>query len=89
LPISLEEFDKLEEKRKKALVVDWDEVIKRIKESEKYWSVNEVHNDLVHHKVTRFRVKVVLDKAVKEGKLTRGYIGRAFYYGKPIWRKKK
>lgn len=82
MPIDLEEFEKLTKQRKTPQIVPWDKVILKILDSGLYWSVNEVHNDLVHQAVTRFRVKTVLDDAYKAGKLDRGYDGKRFYYGK-------
>jgi len=87
MPISLEEFLALREERKKPSTVNWDEVISKIIESGQYWSVDEVHKQLVHMAVSRYRVMSVLNDYYRKGKLSRGFDGKRFWFGKKVWKK--
>lgn len=81
MPISFEEFSKLEKERKSPRSVSWEEVLRRIIESKVYWSAKEVHEQIVGKKVSRYRVKTMLDKFYRAGKLVRRFDGKRFWYG--------
>ena len=86
MPISLEEFTKLPrttERQKGGRKVDWNETAHIILESNKYFTVKEVHK-LVDEKVTAFRCKNALDTLCERKVLDRRYDGKRFWYGPPI-----
>ena len=62
--------------------IDFKKVVQKILASGKYWSVKEVHVELVQKKVGRFRTMKLLNGAcIKGGKLERLYENGRFYYG--------
>ena len=63
----------------------WDEIAKRICKTDLAYTVKEVweNKDLVNKRVGQYRTKNALDKLVEEGKLSRLYDGKRFWYGPP------
>jgi len=65
--------------------VDFKAIVQRIIESKQYWTVKEVHEQLIQKKVGRFRtMKLLNGQCVKGGKLERLYDNGRFYYGAPV-----
>jgi len=65
--------------------IDFKAVVQKIIESKLYWTVSEVHTQLVQKKVGRFRtMKLLNGQCIKGGKLERLYQDGKFYYGAPI-----
>jgi hypothetical protein len=61
--------------------IDFKSVVQKIVESGQYWSVSEVHTQLVQKKVGRFRTMKLLNGACTTKKLERLYDNGKFYYG--------
>jgi len=61
--------------------IDFKVVVQKIIESGQYWSVSEVHTQLVQKKVGRFRTMKLLNGACTTKKLERLYEQGKFYYG--------
>lgn len=89
MPKSLEEFRQLqsvEERRGGRKITEgWDTVAKKITETGLAYTVKEVweSKQLVDKRVGQYRTKNALDKLVEEGKLSRLYDGKRFWYGPP------
>lgn len=62
--------------------IDFKSIVQKILESGQYWSVSEVHTQLVQKKVGRFRtMKLLNGQCIKGGHLERLYENGKFYYG--------
>jgi len=84
MPKSLKEFKNLDnvQARKGGRKVDWREIAEVIIESNKAFSVKEVHEsvELVNQRVTRYRTKSALDKLVEDEVLEVRDDGKRFWY---------
>jgi len=49
-----------------------------------FYSVKEVHENLVEKAVTPVRCRGALETLVKAGQLSKRFDGRKWYYGEPI-----
>jgi len=61
--------------------IEFETVIHKIVASKLYWSVSEVHEQLVMKKVSRMRTLNLLNKASKDSKLDRLYDDSKYFYG--------
>jgi hypothetical protein len=61
--------------------IDFKAVVQKIIESNQYWTVSEVHVQLVQKKVGRFRTMKLLNGACAVKHLERLYDNGKFYYG--------
>jgi len=87
MPKTLEELKNAKRGVKKVggQKIDFKKVVQKIIESGKYWSVKEVHIELVQKKVGRFRtMKLLNGQCIKGGQLERLYENGRFYYGPQI-----
>jgi len=84
LPIDIKDAMNLPKKKEDRAIVNWTDVIGRIIESGEYWSAKEVREGFVERKVEVFRTKTMLDKAVKDGIITRLWDKRRYVYGRNI-----
>ena len=86
MPISKDEFAKLEKvsDRTGGKKVDWEKIATEIVDSGLFYSVKEVHQNLVEKAVTPVRCRGALETLVKAGQLSKRFDGRKWYYGEPI-----
>jgi peptide methionine sulfoxide reductase MsrA len=86
MPKSLQELANAKRNVKKVggKKIDFKVVVQRIIESGQYWTVSEVHQQLVQKKVGRFRTMKLLNGACAAKKLERLYDNGKFYYGPVI-----
>jgi hypothetical protein len=61
--------------------IDFKAITQKIIESDQYWTVSEVHTQLVQKKVGRFRTMKLLNGACTVKKIERLYENGKFYYG--------
>lgn len=86
MPKSLQELANAKRNVKKVggKKIDFKVVVQKIIESGQYWTVSEVHQQLVQKKVGRFRTMKLLNGACTARKLERLYDNGKFYYGPVI-----
>jgi peptide methionine sulfoxide reductase MsrA len=86
MPKSLQELANAKRNVKKVggKKIDFKVVVQKIIESGQYWTVSEVHQQLVQKKVGRFRTMKLLNAACTTKKLERLYDNGKFYYGPRI-----
>ncbi len=61
-----------------------DDVISKLSEAGEFYSAKEVTKVFVKNKVRTYRTKTILDKAVDDGKLSRVFSKRTWWYGRRI-----
>ena len=94
MPKDLKEFRKLQDVTERhggrKITEGWDTIAETISKSKLAFTVKEVWEDpkLVDKRVGQYRTKNALDKLVEEGKLSRMYDGKRFWYGPPEGEKK-
>ena len=86
MPKTLKELAKAKRNVKKVggKKIDFKVIVQKIIESGQYWTVSEVHKQLVQSKIGRFRTMKLLNGACTTKKLERLYEQGKFYYGPRI-----
>lgn len=86
MPKSLQELKnaKRDVKRAGGKKIEFSAIIQLIQKSGEYWTVTEVHKQLVKQKIGRFRTMKLLNGACATKKLERLYDNGRFYYGAPV-----
>lgn len=71
----------LNPKRKGGKKIDFEPITQKIIESGKFWSVKEVHEQMVQKKVSRFRTMKLLQRKVAGKRLRCFDLKGTYYYG--------
>jgi len=79
MPISLEEFEKLEKEKVTRGRVNWDEVLEKMKVSRQAFTAQDIL-ELINNEVGITRVNGWLRSQVQKGILLRRFDGKKFWY---------
>lgn len=88
MPKSLDEYKALKtvEGRQGGRKVNWDEIAKTLNELHEAYTVKEIweHPELVNKRVTQFRTMNALNKLFDDGKISRKYDGKRYWFCRKV-----
>ena len=91
VPVNLEELkDAIRDYKKVAgKKIEWQPIVQQIVQSKQFWTVKEVHEQLIKKQIGRFRTMKLLNGSCTVKKLEKLYQNGRFYYGAPTTTTKK